>query len=94
MALLNILGKETELHSSDYVDGVDLETVVPLTIDPDTSLFSKSIHVVNCTPVGRTSNLSRLNQEYETVQTSKGKFSRNASLKKLLERSASAANHH
>ena len=51
-----MLGRDTSgIRSSDYIDdqNLELETVVPMTIDPDTSLYSKSIHKVNCTPVGR-----------------------------------------
>ena len=38
-----MLGRESEINSSQYVEGIDMETVVPLTIDQDTCLFSKSI---------------------------------------------------
>ena len=61
--LFNMVGRETsELRSSNYNEDQDnsghsdLETMVPLTIDADTSHYSKNIQHINCTPVGKSPN--------------------------------------
>ena len=75
-AIINMLGRENSVRSSGFVEdstdlNLDLDTVVPMTIDPDTSLYAKSIHKVNCTPIGRSSvvhsHRQNLNEDqYET----------------------------
>ena len=52
-------------------DGDDQDSMVPQTIDHDSSIYAKSIHQINCTPVRRSSNFSRINHEFETATTSK-----------------------
>ena len=49
VALLQMLGSDEPYHSN-----LELDTIVPLTLDEDSKMFAgtKSIHKINCTPVG------------------------------------------